>query len=52
MATSDNVVQAVIGSQAITQPVDKIISTILAFLVGMSIPVRYRPPFGRQVLPE
>jgi energy-coupling factor transport system substrate-specific component len=52
LATTDNVVNAVIGSQAITQPIDKIISTILAFLVGVSIPLRYRPPFGRQVLPE
>jgi len=52
MSTTDNVVTGVIGSQAITQPIDKIISTMLAFLVGVSIPLRYRPPFGRQVLPD
>jgi energy-coupling factor transport system substrate-specific component len=52
LATGQNVVNSVIGQQLIIQPVDKIVSVIVAFLIGASIPLRYRPPFGRQVLPD
>ena len=52
LAATDNVVNSVVGTQAIVQPIDKIISTIAAFLIGMAVPMRYRPPFGRQVLPS
>jgi len=52
LATTDNVVNSVIGTQAIVQPIDKIVSAVLAFLIGASIPLRYRPPFGREALPD
>ena len=52
LATTDNVVNSVIGTQAIVQPIDKILSTVAAFLIGAAIPIRYRPPFGREALPD
>ena len=44
-------VESVIGQQLVTSPLDKVLTVLLAFALIKGVPQRYRPPFGREVIP-
>ncbi len=50
-ATGQGLVESVVGSQLLIQPLDKVIAVVLAFLLTKGVPARYRPEFGRKYLP-
>ncbi len=51
VASGQGIVESVIGQQLLTTPGDKILTVLLAFALIKGVPARYRPPFGREVVP-
>ncbi len=51
LASGRRMLESVIGSQVLVQPVDKVIAVVLAFLLTKGVPARYRPPFAAKALP-
>lgn len=51
VATGQGVLESVLTSQVIIQPLDKVVAVVVAFLLTRGVPMRYRPPFGREALP-
>ncbi len=43
---------AVLGSQLVMEPVDKIASVVIAYVIASSVPERYRPSFGQRALAD
>ncbi|ACZ43014.1 signal transduction histidine kinase, LytS [Thermobaculum terrenum ATCC BAA-798] len=52
LATGNQLLSSVLKTSFIVEPIDKIISSYLAFFIARAIPARYRPPKARQTLPE
>lgn len=50
-ASGRNMVESVLGQQLLTTPGDKVLTVLLAFALIKGVPQRYRPPFGREVIP-
>jgi len=50
-ASGANMVESVLGQQLLTTPGDKVLTVLLAFALIKGVPQRYRPPFGREVIP-
>ena len=51
MATGRQMIQSVVGSQLIVQPLDKVITVLLSFFLVKGVPNRYRPPFAQRAMP-
>ena len=51
VASGRNMVESVLGQQLLTTPGDKVLTVLLAFALIKGVPARYRPPFGREVIP-
>lgn len=51
LATGSSLVESVLTTGFIVEPIDKVTSTFVAFLVASAVPMRYRPARGRQTLP-
>ena len=51
VASGQGMVESVIGQQLLTSPLDKVLTVLLAFALIKGVPQRYRPPFGREVIP-
>jgi energy-coupling factor transport system substrate-specific component len=51
LATGSSILESVLITDAIFEPIDKIISTFVAFFIARAIPSQYRPEKARQVLP-
>ena len=51
VASGQGMVESVIGQQLVTSPLDKVLTVLLAFALIKGVPQRYRPPFGREVIP-
>ena len=51
VASGQGIVESVIGQQLLTTPGDKILTVLLALALIKGVPARYRPAFGREVVP-
>ena len=51
VASGRNMVESVLGQQLLTTPGDKVVTVLLSFALIKGVPARYRPPFGREVVP-
>ena len=51
VASGQGIVESVIGQQLLTTPGDKVLTVLLSFILIKGVPARYRPPFGREVVP-
>ncbi len=51
VASGQGMVESVIGQQLVTSPLDKVLTVLFAFALIKGVPQRYRPPFGREVIP-
>lgn len=51
VASGRNMVESVLGQQLLTTPGDKVLTVLLALALIKGVPARYRPPFGREVVP-
>lgn len=52
LASGQQLLSSVIGQQLLVQPADKLITVLLALALVKGVPARYRPPFGREVIPS
>jgi energy-coupling factor transport system substrate-specific component len=52
LATGNSLMESVLTTGFIVEPIDKIISAFVAFFIARAIPMRYRPPKARRTLPE
>lgn len=50
LASGFSVELAVLGSQLVMEPVDKVASVVIAYFIAKSVPERYRPSFGQRAL--
>lgn len=50
LAAGFNTELAVLGSQLVMEPVDKVASVVIAYVIATSVPERYRPSFGQRAL--
>lgn len=51
LATGTNLFQSVFQTQFLIDILDKVGSTIIAYLIARTVAVRFRPKYGRMVLP-
>jgi energy-coupling factor transport system substrate-specific component len=52
LATGNNILTSVLATTFIFEPIDKEITVFLAYFIAKSIPERYRPAVGQEILPE
>ncbi|MCH7660689.1 MAG: ECF transporter S component [Euryarchaeota archaeon] len=50
LAAGFDLVPAVLASQLVIEPIDKIASVVIAYFIAKSVPERYRPSFGQRAL--
>lgn len=50
LAAGFDLVPAVLASQLVIEPIDKISSVVIAYFIAKSVPERYRPSFGQRAL--
>lgn len=50
LATGQQLLESVLATQFITEPIDKTISVFVAYFVAKSVPERYRPSFGQRAV--
>lgn len=51
LAAGQEIVQTVVATAFIIEPIDKIASAFIAFFLARAIPLRYRPGVARETLP-
>ncbi|MDP8958540.1 MAG: ECF transporter S component [Actinomycetota bacterium] len=51
LAAGQEIIQSVVTTAFIVEPIDKIASAFIAFFLARAIPLRYRPILARQTLP-
>lgn len=50
LATGQQLLESVLATQFIVEPIDKIASVFIAYFIAKSVPERYRPSFGQRAV--
>lgn len=52
LATGSNVLESVLQTSIIFEPIDKVLTVFIAYFIAQAIPARYRPEIAQRILPE
>ena len=52
LATGNNILESVLATAFIFEPIDKVLTVYIAYFVARAIPDRYRPELAQDILPD
>lgn len=52
LSTGQNILQSVLQTAIIFEPIDKVITVFVSYFIAINIPDRYRPELAQRILPD